>query len=72
MNRNDKAMEVKDFNEMYEVARAYESICFDTHKAAKLKDPTSSFVRSCGQCLVKYRKLTGKQLQALMDFLDKP
>ncbi len=71
MSKNDKSMEVKDFSEMYEVARAYESICFDTYKAAKLKDPSNNFVRSCGQCLVKYRKLTGKQLQTLLDYLDK-
>lgn len=73
MNKRDKdrSLEIKDFNGMYEIARAYESICFDTYKKAKAKDPDNKFTKKLGYDLVKYNKLTPAQLQSLMDLLDK-
>lgn len=67
----DRALEVKDFKDMYEVVRAYESICFDTYRKAKAKDPDNKFVKKLGYDLVRYNKFTPTQLQKLMDLLDK-
>lgn len=73
MNKRDKdrSLEIKDFTDMYEVARAYESICFDTYKKAKERDPNNRLVKSMGYSLFKHSKLSPAQLQVLMDLLDK-
>lgn len=69
-SENNKELRFKHFEAMYETAKAYEEVCWETHRAAKQAVPDNGFVGSLGRALFKTRKLSPTQLISLMDMID--
>ena len=70
-NNDDMIYSFEELDEMYQTARAYESLCFKYYIKAKKTHGDNMFVKSLGFTLSKYSKLTAKQLQGLIDLLEK-
>jgi hypothetical protein len=67
---NNKELRFKHFEGMFETAKAYEELCWSTHRAAKQTLPGNGFVGSLGVTLFKSKRLTPNQLVSLMDMID--
>lgn len=67
----DTIYSFEKLDEMYQTARAYESLCFKYYIEAKKIHSGNMFVRSLGFTLSKYNRLTAKQLQGLIALLEK-
>lgn len=67
--------EIKDLNLSYQdmefITDWYINYCYVIHKQAKSVSPDNKFVKQMGGVLYKFRKFSPKQLESLLDIINK-
>lgn len=62
-------MDKDNYEEIYDSMIKYEELCFNIYKQIKDKGISNTFIKGVGTTLFKYKRVTPKQLRALIKTL---
>lgn len=63
-------MNEDNYDEVYESTRKYEELCFNIYRQLKVYKVDNPFIKGVGVTLSKFKRVTPKQLRAMIKTLD--